>query len=146
MEIIQLTLPEALKAYPKCRELRHGPGGGMSMLHNRAPARTVKHTQAFVALRGGIPIGWAWAIPTKVFEKRALVSFSFVDRSCRREGVGYSLYCAVRKFATSRHRSLFLDHGAYAINTKNKCDSRKDTDVMRCIYDAWPQRSWDESA
>jgi hypothetical protein len=142
MEIIQTTLAEVFENYPACKNLSYGISGGMSMLYTRVTGRKLKATQAFVAIEDGSPIGWAWAIPTKVYGKRSFVSFSYVESARRGEGFGLSLYRAVRKFATSKHRSIFLDHQASAIKIKNKCNTWGQAQVMKSLYDKPQRRIW----
>ena len=141
--IVRLPLLEALEAYPECRALSYGDGGGMSVLFARCSDRTVKSIQAFIALDNGHPIGWAWAISTKVRGRQSFISFSFVERMQRGNGVGFSLYNSVRKFATSRHRSLFLDYQAQAIKTKNKINTW-DSSVMSNLMTGITPGEWAE--
>jgi len=94
----------------------------MGSVFRCAPERTFRQIQAFVGLRDNVPVGWGWAIPTKLNGKRTFISFYFVDRNLRGEKIGYDLYRSIRKFVTSKHRRLLLDYQARAIKAK-KCNT-----------------------
>ena len=144
MNIIQLPLVECLNVFPECKSLSHGQYGGMGTLFEHASLRTLHHIQTFVALVDEKPVRWAWAIPGKIDGKQSFISFFFVNKADRKNKVGFALYKSVRKFATSKHRSLWIDSQAKAIKTKNKtCLWASSSTLMDVLKgNSYPRRNW----